>query len=42
MLCLLSAVLTESKILFMSSSYTQLTSATQAMLALLYPLNFRY
>ena len=42
MICLLSAVLTENKILFISSSYTLLTSATQAMLALMYPLQFRY
>ena len=42
MLALFCAALTENKILFYSSSYSQLTHATQAMLALMYPLKFRY
>lgn len=41
MLSLFCAALTENKILFYSSSYAQLTNATQAMLALMYPLKFR-
>ncbi|XP_020625172.1 myotubularin-related protein 13-like isoform X2 [Orbicella faveolata] len=42
MLSLFSAALTENKILFYSSSYSQLTHATQSMLALMYPLKFSY
>ncbi|XP_068760421.1 myotubularin-related protein 13-like [Montipora capricornis] len=42
MLALFCAVLTENKIVFYSSSYSQLTHATQAMLALMYPLKFSY
>ena len=41
MLSLFSATLTENKIVFYSSSYSQLTHATQSMLALMYPLKFR-
>ncbi|XP_074605890.1 myotubularin-related protein 13-like [Acropora palmata] len=42
MLSLFCALLTENKILFYSSSYSQLTHATHAMLALMYPLKFSY
>ncbi|KAJ7390984.1 ARS-binding factor 1 [Desmophyllum pertusum] len=41
-LSLFCATLTENKILFYSSSYSQLTHATQSMLALMYPLKFSY
>ena len=37
-----TALVTENKLLLLSSSYTHLTLTAQALLALLYPLTFRY
>ncbi|XP_048585296.1 myotubularin-related protein 13 isoform X2 [Nematostella vectensis] len=42
MLSLFCAAVTENKILFISSSFVQLTTVTRAMLALMYPLKFSY
>lgn len=41
-LCLFCAALTEHKILFLSSSYQRLTDACRALLAIMFPLKYRY
>ena len=42
MLLVFTALVTECKILLLSSSYTHLTMAAEALVALLYPLKFRW
>lgn len=41
-LSLFCALVTENKVLLFSSSYSSLTSASLGLLAILYPLKFRY
>uniref|UniRef100_A0ABM0M8D4 LOW QUALITY PROTEIN: myotubularin-related protein 13-like n=1 Tax=Saccoglossus kowalevskii TaxID=10224 RepID=A0ABM0M8D4_SACKO len=41
-LCLFCAAMTDSKVLFLSSSYSRLTDASTALLAILFPLKYSY